>query len=140
MFIFEQIGPEDTLSVRQRTLWPDRRLDEVRLSEDVYGLHLGALRPVLNNSEIVGVASFFLDGDAARLRKMAILPEVQGQGCGRGLMDEAVTVLTAKGVTRIWCDVRVSAEGFYKNLDFEIENEVFLKSGVAYKKAQKILL
>lgn len=142
MFEVKLIEPEETLPVRQRVLWPDLPLDDLRLAEDDRGLHFGAFYPASDDSfgSIVGVASFFVDQTSARLRKMAILPEVQGRGCGTRIIDTAVDHFVSNSITHIWCDVRVSAVGFYNRHGFEIEGDAFLKNGVDYFKAQRSLL
>lgn len=142
MFKIRLVKPEETLSVRQRVLWPDLPLSDLRLTEDDIGLHFGAFYSVSGDDSgtIVGVASFFVDATSARLRKMAILPEMQGRGCGTGIIDSAVDHFKSNGITLIWCDVRASAVGFYNRLGFEIEGDTFLKDGILYMKAQKSLI
>ena len=141
MFKVKLVNPEDTLPVRQQVLWPDLPLDDLRIAEDDSGLHFGAFFPVTGDGlgRIVGVASFFVDQTSARLRKMAILPEMQGRGCGSRIIDSATDHLASNGVTRIWCDVRVSAAGFYNRLGFEIYGDAFLKNGVNYRQAHRNL-
>lgn len=136
------ISAEDTLAIRQVVLWPDMPIEHVQLAEDPDGIHLGLF--VASGSDhtekLVGVASFFPQGKTARLRKMAILPEMQGQGWGSRLLREAIEHLAARGISAVWCDVRRSAAGFYQTLDFGISRDVFIKNGIEYLKAQKSLI
>ncbi|OWU83794.1 hypothetical protein ATO6_15270 [Oceanicola sp. 22II-s10i] len=137
MFEVRIVKPEETLSVRKQVLWPNLPIDELRLAEDHSGVHFALVLREDEEERIVGVASFFPEGSDARLRKMAILPEVQGKGCGTHILEAAIAYLASIGVKRIWCDVRQSATGFYKSLGFVIGGDVFLKNGLEYLQAEK---
>lgn len=113
-------------------LWPDAPLDHVKLEQDPDGLHIGAFW----ETELVGVGSFFLDGAAARLRKLAVLPKMQGQGIGSRIIAEGANALRARQVSELWCNARCTATGFYGDLGFQIDPLVFMKSGEAYKRAR----
>jgi len=131
----QTIPPEATLDLRQRVLWPEKALAELVLPEDQDALHFGAYI----GQALVGVASFFPDGVTVRLRKFAIDPAHQGQGIGRALVAAAANDLSEKGFAEIWCDARVTACGFYKQLGFEISGHSFDKQGVLYRRAHLAL-
>ena len=61
-----------------------------------------------------------LDGPAHawQLRAMAADPAVRGAGIGRLLVEAAVDHVTQRGGDLIWCNARISAEGFYARLGF----------------------
>jgi GNAT superfamily N-acetyltransferase len=132
------ITADQTLDLRQRVLWPNKTRAEMHLPGDESALNFGAYQ----NKALVGVGSFFRDqGDASvfRLRKMAVEPQLQGQGIARALIVAARLALERKGATLIWCDARLSAAGFYQKCGFEIGAEVFQKSGIDYVKARLTL-
>lgn len=54
-----------------------------------------------------------------QLRAMATAPMVRGRGVGRRLVDAAVAHVTERGGDLIWCNARISAQGFYGRLGFD---------------------
>jgi GNAT superfamily N-acetyltransferase len=84
--------------------------------------HVGAYD---EHGDLLGIASVYTqspegenDPCAYRLRGMAVLPQAQGQGCGRALVLACVSHVMAHGGTRLWCNGRVSALGFYEAVGF----------------------
>jgi GNAT superfamily N-acetyltransferase len=91
-------------------------------------LHAGAFR----GEELVGIASVCREGMPAgrepgawRLRGMATLPSVRGEGHGRELLEACFAHIRAQGGTLLWCNARVVALGFYAHLGFVAEGEAF---------------
>lgn len=130
-----RIRAEDTIDLRHRVMWPDLPRESVILTEDPDALHFGAYL----DGVLVGVGSFFPDGKAVRLRKLAVDPEVQGHGIARALLEHAFGILVQQGYTNVWCDARVSALSFYRRLAFELDETVFVKQGLDYVKATRRL-
>lgn len=63
-----------------------------------------------------------LDGKALEVQRIYLLPETQGQGAGRLMMDEAVRVAQQHGCKWLWLGVwehNVQAIGFYERQGFE---------------------
>ncbi|MGB0958877.1 MAG: GNAT family N-acetyltransferase [Halocynthiibacter sp.] len=127
----KQIRADDTLGLRQDILWPDHPISHVKVKGDENALHIGAFAGGMH----IGVGSFFYQGAQVQLRKLAVRPEIQGHGVGSRIVRFGAHVLRGQDINTLWCDARVSATGFYSALGFEIDPEVFLKSGVAYQKA-----
>ncbi len=95
--------------------------------DDADTLHVGAFR----GEELVGVASVMRepfpgeDGPTGwRVRGMATLPEVRGQGYGGALLERCLTHIADHGGQRAWCNARVDAAGFYRRYGFESEGGV----------------
>jgi GNAT superfamily N-acetyltransferase len=93
--------------------------------------HLGGW--LVHGGPLVAVASFSPEPTphrpgrrAARLRGMVTEPGNQGQGLGRGLLEEALRRLRAGGIEVLWANARDSAIGFYERLGFEVIGEGFL--------------
>ena len=96
--------------------------------DDVDTLHIGAFR----EEELVGVASVMResppeedDPRAWRLRGMATLPEVRGQGYGGALLERCLRHALDHGGDRAWCTARVPAAAFYRRYGFESAGDVY---------------
>jgi len=131
MTAIKPITTDQTLALRRQVLWPDKPLEFVRVPNDEIALHLGAFE----GDALIGVASFYPDGRAAQLRKLAVDPSVQGQGIGAQLVLAGAELLRGQAITTLWCDARETALGFYTRLRFTIDPASFDKSGVQYRKA-----
>lgn len=68
------------------------------------------------------------DADPAktwRLRAMASLPEVRGQGYGAAALRYGIAEVRRRGGTLLWCNARSGAVGFYERLGFSIVGDEF---------------
>lgn len=128
-FTIEQITPELTWEIRQRELYPDFPLSEIKLKEDYYGIHLG----LFTDNKLVSIVSLFeKDSSTSQLRKFATLKEYQGKGFGKTLLASAMDLVKQQGKSLIWCNVRVSAIGFYKKFGFKETDKAFTRKGIDY--------
>jgi predicted GNAT family N-acyltransferase len=91
-------------------------------------LHVGAF----HEERLVGIASVMResvsgedDPRAWRLRGMATLPEVRGQGYGGALLERCLRHALDHGGDVAWCTARVPAAGFYRRYGFETEGDAF---------------
>ncbi len=116
--------------LRHRLLRPHQQPWEIEFDgdEDADTLHVGAFR----DDALVGIASVMrepLPGDddprAWRLRGMATLPEVRGQGYGGALLERCLGHAVDRGGDLPWCTARVPAAGFYRRYAFESVGDVF---------------
>lgn len=89
--------------------------------DDADTVHFGAFE----GARLVGVATFFEDpcplepsASAWRLRGMATLADMRGHGAGRALVAVGIRVAMEAGASVMWCNARVSAQGFYEKLGF----------------------
>lgn len=96
--------------------------------DDAETRHFGAF----DGERLIAVATFFPEAyagrprDAAwRLRGMATLDDRQRRGAGRALIDEGERAARADGARLIWCNARVSAQGFYEKMGFAPEGPMF---------------
>jgi len=126
----QEITWQQALPIRHRVLWPEKPVQFCQVAGDETGLHYG----VFIDDVLVCVASVYLDGTSARLRKFATLPEYQGQGLGSKVIGHVIGQLKSLKVSYFWCDARASAEGFYQKFGMEVEGDEFDKSGIAYYK------
>jgi ribosomal protein S18 acetylase RimI-like enzyme len=113
-------------------LWPTKPPSFCEVEGDDTAKHYGAYV----DGELVSVASIYLDGSRARLRKFATLPSFQGKGIGSKVITHLVNELKESGISYLWCDARTSALGFYQRFGMEKQGEVFNKSGIPYYKME----
>jgi len=85
----------------------------------------------------LGVASLYrepLPGSKSptewRLRGMAVLAEEQGKGYGIALLQACIVHAARHGGTRLWCNARTTASGFYRALGFAVEGGEFELPGI----------
>lgn len=123
---------QQALPVRHRVLWPDKPPLFCKVDGDETANHYGAYI----DGELVCVASIYIDGHHARLRKFATLPNFQGRGVGTKIISYLLQELKEAGIESFWCDARKSALGFYRRFGMEKQGAEFMKSGIPYYKMQ----
>ncbi|WP_252733809.1 GNAT family N-acetyltransferase [Pseudoalteromonas sp. C2R02] len=128
--IIKKIPCQVALPVRHTVLWPDKPVSFCVVEGDENALHFG----VFIKGQLVTVASIYIDGTNARLRKFATLPDFQGQGLGSYLIKHIIEILKSKDITLFWCDARKTAISFYQKLGLKQRGKEFDKSGVMYIK------
>ncbi|MFM2484634.1 GNAT family N-acetyltransferase [Celerinatantimonas yamalensis] len=126
----QPIRSEQTLAIRQQVLWPQLSCDACKLDDDERGCHWG----VYIEQQLVSVASVFIDGDSARLRKFATLATYQRQGIGSALLGHIMMALRQQSIDYFWCDARASACEFYQRFGLTVQSEPFYKSTIPYFK------
>ena len=80
-----------------------------------------------------------LSKDQAKLRQMAVSPELHGQGVGRTLLEAVEFRLAQRGVTELNMHARLSATGFYEKLGYRQVGESFSEVGIPHIRMEKIL-
>jgi predicted GNAT family N-acyltransferase len=78
-------------------------------------------------------------GYEARIRQMAVQPELQGLGYGRSLLQKLERHLFAQGVTRLELQARVTAIGFYACLGYVSVGERYVEVGIPHQSMVKDL-
>jgi len=131
----EQIRPELTWHLRQKVLYPAQKLYEMELDEDHDGIHFGAFT---DNKSVAIVSLFDRNGDF-QFRKLAVDPDYQGKGVGNALLTYITDFAKAAGGTRIWCNARSTATGFYDKNGFSYTGESFSKNSFDYEIWEKRL-
>jgi GNAT superfamily N-acetyltransferase len=124
----EQITQELTWPLRRDVLYPGEYKHNMGLSEDDHGTHYGAFF----EGKLVGVVSLFKRDADFQFRKFAIDPSVQNQGIGRQLLEYITDRAIEDGATRLWCNARTTATGFYAKAGFTIIGDIFSKNGYEY--------
>jgi len=134
MISIEQITPELTWRLRRDVLYPSMKLFEMEMDQDTYGMHFGAFHDV----KLAGVVSLFQKDHDFQFRKLAIDPDFQHLGIGSSLLDYITDVARKDGGTRIWCNARDTAIGFYLKKDFKLTGEKYSKNGFNYEIIEKV--
>jgi phosphoribosylformimino-5-aminoimidazole carboxamide ribotide isomerase len=134
MISIEQITPELTWRLRHDVLYPSLKLIEMEMEQDTYGMHFGAF----NDIKLAGVVSLFQNGTDFQFRKLAVDPDFQHMGIGTSLLSYITDHAIKNGGTRIWCNARDTAIGFYLKLGYHSTGgEVFSKNGINYEVLEK---
>jgi GNAT superfamily N-acetyltransferase len=131
----EQIRPELTWRLRRDILYPAQLLHAMEIDEDDTGLHFGTFY----EDKLVSVVSLFQQGGDFQFRKFAVVPQLQKRGVGNRLLQYITDFAKQQGGTRIWCNARLSAIGFYTKAGFVLTGESFSKNGFDYEIMEKQL-
>lgn len=93
---------------------------------------------IFENEALVGcVVVVPLAAGEAQLKQMAIAEAVRGNGLGRRLFEALEARLIAMGVGELRLHARETAVGFYEQLGFESEGELFLEVSIPHVKMRK---
>lgn len=130
------VAPEVVRPLRQRVLRPHQTLGEqVYPGDALEGAgHFAAYGP---DGAVLGVASVAPEpypagggrGDR-RIRGMATEPAARGRGIGALLLTACLQHARASGATRVWCNARSGARGFYEREGFAIDGDEFELPGI----------
>lgn len=126
----QSIRWQDALPIRHHVLWPNKPVSFSRVDGDEDANHYG----IYSAGNLVSVASVFIEGNTARLRKFATLREFQNQGFGTKLIKHIIITLEDIGIEFFCCDARKTAVRFYHKFDMLRQGDEFDKSGVLYVK------
>lgn len=136
MISIEQITPHLTWRLRRDVLYPGQYLHDMEMDEDNHGYHFGAFE----NNAVVGVVSLFKHGDDDwQFRKFAVVADVQKKGVGTQLLNYITAFVVRENGSRLWCNARLSATGFYQKFGFTKTGNEFHKNGFDYIIMQKSL-
>ncbi len=135
MLYIEQIRPELTWRLRQSVLYSAKKLYQMEMDEDNNGYHFGAFQ----DNKLVAVVSLFLNGEDCQFRKFAVNNSTQHQGVGSALLQHITNFAIDESATRLWCNARTTAIGFYLKQGFNHTGKLFTKNGVNYEILEKKL-
>jgi len=123
--VVEQIFPSLTWRIRHIAMYPDHPFDFVKLDNDFDGIHFG----IYVDHELTGVVSLFITAEVGQFRKLAVLPEAQGKGLGKQLMEYLIDFCKVQKLTKLWCNARVNAKHFYHKLGFHETDQSYTTAG-----------
>jgi GNAT superfamily N-acetyltransferase len=131
----EQIKPQLTWRLRRDILYPNEQMFNMGMEEDNHGYHFAAFK----DNYIVAVVSLFQRENDWQFRKFAVNDTVQGMGIGTQLLNYITGFVEQEQGTRLWCNARLSATGFYAKLGFSKTGNEFQKNGFDYIIMEKTL-
>lgn len=105
--------------------------------EDLSGEKDETVFVAIEDDRVIGCVMIKKMGDIAKVRQMAISPEMQGGGIGRLLMTEAEEWIWENGFKKASLHARVSAETFYEKLGYEVVGDVFTEVNIPHVKMEK---
>lgn len=92
------------------------------------------------DEKAVGTARIrFLEGQTAKVERVAVLTEFRGQGIGRRLMDYIETFLAERQVTEVYMHAQKPVREFYQKLGFVLEGKEFEEAGIPHITMRKLL-
>lgn len=132
------IPSELTFDLRDRVLRGVRPRESSFYAEDNLEttFHVGVLTAESGNApaeHVISNGTFMQQGHPKlpgaalpyRLRGMATDPDFQKQGLGQKIVQAGIEELQKRGADLLWFNARVSAEGFYRKLGFEVIDDVY---------------
>lgn len=109
--------------------------EEIELDEyDKIADHVVAYR----NGEPVGCGRVFLQGDYAKIGRVAVLPQERKKGTGKLICEELISIAREKGAKKFVLDAQVRAAGFYQKLGFSVTSDVFMEAGIEHVRMEAI--
>ena len=130
-----RISASDTYEIRNLVLRPGLPVKTCHFDgdKDEQSFHLGAFV----EKRLVSVASFYLENNPTfsdqyqyRLRGMATVPEQRKKGFSEALLRMAYPIIKQNFCSLLWCNARLSAQGFYEKAGFQTHGEIFEIEGI----------
>jgi N-acetylglutamate synthase-like GNAT family acetyltransferase len=90
-------------------------------------------------SIVGGLIAVHLSPDSMKLRQMWVLPELQGQGHGRDLLQTVEQVLRLDGISHFTLHARRDAVGFYRKCGYEPVGGTFVEVGIPHQRMDKFV-
>lgn len=88
----------------------------------------------------VGTLRILIDGDHAKIGRVAVLAEQRGTGLGHALMQAALGTLRQRGgIREVGLGSQTHALGFYERMGFEAYGPEFDDAGIPHR-AMKLIL
>ncbi|MGE5636874.1 MAG: GNAT family N-acetyltransferase [Nocardioidaceae bacterium] len=100
----------------------------------------GAVHVVaLERGRVVATCRLLLDGELARLGRMAVERERRGRGLGTRVLAEGERAARSAGATRVRLHAQTRARGLYERAGYGDEGERFIEEGIEHVAMEKRL-
>lgn len=80
-----------------------------------------------------------LDGDTAKVERVAVREQFRGEGWGRRLMDRVEAVANERDVEALVLHSQTVVEEFYEQLGYQTTSDVFEDAGIPHVEMEKSL-
>ncbi len=125
----------DVWEMRREVMYPELSIDEVKLTDDESGRHLG----LYEGNDLVSVVSVFVKNNELQFRKFATRVVMQNQGHGTALLQHVMDLADEMQCTRVWCNARKSATKFYEKFGMYATGDTWFANGHEFIKMEKQL-
>ncbi len=110
---------EETIAVYQER-WPMHDIDDF---ENTYVANGGAFLVITEEGRVIGTGALHrLEEKVCEIKRLWVLPEFQGQGLGRRMMEQLLAIAREKGYAKVRLETtpayQVKAYNFYRRLGF----------------------
>lgn len=118
-------------AIRRRVFIEEQNVpEELELDDlDATAVHLLATR----DGRPIGTVRLLIDGDIAKIGRVAMLAEERGTGAGAALMRAALDELRARGVRTAKLGAQTYAIGFYEKLGFTAHGPEYDDAGIPHR-------
>jgi GNAT superfamily N-acetyltransferase len=134
--IIKQVSVHDELYRQVWQLREDILRQPLGLSlkdEDLGGDAADTIFAAVQQEKLIGcVMMHTIDEDYVKLRQMAVLPDAQGLGVGRMLVEAAGNWARENGFKEIVMHARITAAGFYEKLGYHVRGAEFTEVNIPH--------
>ena len=110
-------------------------LEAERDGRDPEALHVVAFA----DGRLLGTCRVLLEGDDARLGRMAVAPDVRGRGVGSAVLHAAEQLARDAGARRMTLHAQTYARGVYDRAGYEPLGDPFVEEGIDHIAMEKPL-
>jgi len=125
------------LAIRRRVFIEEQGVpEELETDED----DAGAFHAIaILDGKPVGCGRYVACGDAVKIGRMAVLPELRLSGIGVRMLDFLMDDARSRGYSRAVLHAQLHAEGFYLRNGYKPVGGVFEEAGIRHIKMQRSL-
>jgi predicted GNAT family N-acyltransferase len=125
------------LELRKRVFCGEQgvSLEAERDGRDREALHVVALA----KDGVLGTCRVLVDGEVARLGRMAVAPDLRGRGIGTAVLREAEELARDAGARWMMLHAQVDARGVYDRAGYEQCGAPFVEEGIDHVAMEKPL-
>lgn len=131
------IEVEEALALRERVFCGEQGVtrEAERDGRDPEALHVVAF----GAGRLLGTCRVLLDGEDARLGRMAVEASARRRGVGQAVLDAAERCAREAGATRMRLHSQTAARGLYERSGYRPYGDPFLEEGIAHIAMEKHL-
>lgn len=132
-------GPEvlsAAAALRHRVFVLEQGVDPLieRDGRDAEALHVAVHGPA---DQVVATGRLMIQGEIAKVQRVAVSPELRRGGAGRLVMDGLESLAATRGITTVRLSSQQSAVPFYERLGYVCEGEPYLEAGIVHRLMSK---